>query len=98
MELASAGDLFSFLRSHGDFLDDEHSRVIALQIVLAIEYIHSKGIAHRDIKPENILVINREFGGRVVLTDFGFARYQGECKNTSRRMKSMVGTPGYYAP
>lgn len=98
MELASAGDLFSYLRSKGEYLADHHGRVIALQIVLAIEYIHSKGIAHRDIKPENILVINTEFGGRVVLTDFGFARYQGEGKNTSGRMNSVVGTPGYIAP
>lgn len=57
--------------------------------------MHSKGIAHRDIKPENVLVMHTDFGGRVVLTDFGFATYVDP---KSKRMKSKVGTDGYLAP
>ncbi|CAG8984035.1 hypothetical protein HYALB_00002976 [Hymenoscyphus albidus] len=100
MELASGGDLYSYLCANGMRLIDIHARVIALQIVLAIEYLHSKGIAHRDIKPENILVTNTEFGGRVVLTDFGFAVHleQDAGKRKTGRMMSNVGTVGYQAP
>ena len=93
--LAAGGDLFSYLVAQGDQLDDWNSRVITRQIALAMTYIHSKGIAHRDIKPENILVTQTDFGGRVVLTDFGFANHVNA---RTGRMMSRVGTRGYIAP
>lgn len=94
-ELASGGDLFSYLDSHGGVLQDWHSRVITFQIVLAIEYLHSNNIAHRDIKPENILISKTGFGGRVMLTDFGCANRVNEITG---RLMSVVGTEGYAAP
>ncbi|RDL35008.1 uncharacterized protein BP5553_06939 [Venustampulla echinocandica] len=94
-ELASGGDLFSYLDSHGGVLQDWQSRVISFQIVLAIEYLHSNNIAHRDIKPENILISQTGFGGRVMLTDFGFANSVNE---KTGRLMSAVGTEGYVAP
>ncbi len=94
-ELAPGGDLFSYIDSHGGRLNDWHSRVIARQIVLAIQYMHSNSIAHRDIKPENVLVMQTDFGGRVVLTDFGFANYINQ---QTGRLLSRVGTAGFMAP
>ncbi|KAG9232457.1 kinase-like domain-containing protein [Amylocarpus encephaloides] len=94
-ELAAAGDLFSYLESNGGVLDDCHSRVITLQIVIAVQYIHSKGVVHRDIKPENVLVTHTDFGGRVVLTDFGYAK---QVDQRSNRLMSVLGTSGYCAP
>jgi len=94
-DLAPGGDLFSYIESCGGELTDWGSRVIARQIVLAIEFMHSKGIAHRDIKPENVLIMQSSFGGRVVLTDFGFANYANE---KTGRLLSKVGTEGYTAP
>jgi len=41
------------------------------EILLAIEFMHTKNIIYRDLKPENI-VINKE--GHAVLTDFGLAK------------------------
>ncbi|RDW89508.1 hypothetical protein BP6252_01540 [Coleophoma cylindrospora] len=95
LELATAGDLFSYLETHDGFLDDAHSRAVTRQIAIAVDYIHSKGIAHRDIKPENILVTRRDIGHRVVLTDFGFAI---KVDHRASRMKSKLGTTYYSAP
>jgi len=93
--LAAGGDLFSYLVNRGGQLDDWNGRAITRQIVLAMTYIHSKGIAHRDIKPENVLVTQTDFGGRVVLTDFGFANHVNA---RTGRMMSRLGTDGYIAP
>jgi serine/threonine protein kinase len=57
--------------------------------------MHSKGIVHRDIKPENILITQTDFGGRVVLTDFGFANFVNK---TTGRLMSKLGTVGFVAP
>ncbi|TVY16057.1 Meiosis-specific serine/threonine-protein kinase mek1 [Lachnellula arida] len=94
-ELAPGGDLFSYLESYGGHLDDWHGRVVARQLALAIEYLHSKRIAHRDIKPENVLVSHTDFGGRIILTDFGFAN---AVDAKTGRLQSIVGTTGFVAP
>jgi serine/threonine protein kinase len=100
----TGGDLFSYAQSHGGKLDDYNSRFILRQVTLALQFLHSSDIAHRDIKPENILVSHTYFGGRVVLTDFGFATHVnskdfniGNGTGTSR-MHSKLGTTGYVAP
>lgn len=48
----------------------EHMQFYLAEIVLILEYLHSKGIAHRDLKPENLMIAN---DGHIKLIDFGTA-------------------------
>ncbi|WP_202638045.1 serine/threonine-protein kinase [Bailinhaonella thermotolerans] len=62
-------------------------------LLSALRTAHEKGVLHRDVKPGNVLITN---AGRVVLTDFGIAKLQGEPGLTRTGM--VIGSPGYTAP
>lgn len=70
MNLIRGGELFNLLSKERRF-SEEKAKFYAIQIVLAIGYLHKQGIIYRDIKPENIL-INED--GYLALTDFGLAK------------------------
>ncbi len=59
-------------------------------IVIALQYIHSKGVIHRDVKPENLVF---DSNGYLHLTDFGIARIW-----SPNNAQDTSGTPGYMAP
>jgi len=90
LELATGGELFDKIYDDGAFSESK-AREIFEQILLAVEYLHSKGIAHRDLKPENILLDEK---GNIKITDFGLARFTGQ----KALMTSLCGTPEYLAP
>jgi serine/threonine protein kinase len=69
MEFMKGGDLSSLLEQVGSF-DEDTAKFYLAQIVLALEYLHSKGVIHRDLKPDNILI---DAEGRIKLTDFGLS-------------------------
>lgn len=48
--------------------------LLALQIIPALERIHTKGVLHRDLKPENILLGRENDVGTVYLVDFGISK------------------------
>jgi serine/threonine protein kinase len=53
----------------------EVKKSIMLQILIAVEYIHQKGIYHNDIKPENILIKKDTEGYIAKLCDFGLSTF-----------------------
>lgn len=64
-----------------------------IQILLALEHAHQKGIVHRDIKPQNIMLLQN---GTIKVTDFGIARFlQSE---TTTMTDKAIGSVHYIAP
>jgi serine/threonine protein kinase len=87
-EFVPGGDLFTYLRYNKRFPVGQ-SMLYAAQIVLIIEYLHTKSIVYRDLKPENLLIKNN---GYLKIIDFGLA------KIVHNRTYTFCGTPEYLAP
>ena len=72
-----------------------------MQVCLAIQHAHQKGIIHRDIKPSNILVAAGDDGPNPKVIDFGIAKAT-EQRLTERTLftavESFIGTPTYMSP
>ncbi|KAJ2785789.1 serine/threonine protein kinase [Coemansia javaensis] len=92
LDLAADGELFDEIVRR-EFLSEDDSRRVMLQLLLAIRHLHRMGIVHRDIKLENILLADRA-ALRIKLADFGLAKIVGE----HMFMKTVCGTPMYVAP
>ncbi|XP_073157415.1 serine/threonine-protein kinase WAG1-like [Henckelia pumila] len=68
MDFCPNGDLHGLLRKQAtSSLSVQAVRFFAAEVLLALEYLHSRGIVYRDLKPENILI--RE-DGHIMLSDF----------------------------
>ena len=70
LEYASNGDLLKKI-SNGYVLKEKEIKDIFVDIVIGLEYIHSKNIIHRDIKLDNILIDEYE---NYKICDFGVSR------------------------
>lgn len=88
LELLANGELHHYLDLTGKF-EEELAHHYFLQLVDALHYSHSKGVAHRDIKPSNIM-LDEHFNLRLI--DFGFA---GSSQGVSHEI---VGTTEFMAP
>jgi serum/glucocorticoid-regulated kinase 2 len=55
MPFVRGGELYKIYQAKKRF-NEKVVRFYAAQIILAIGYLHSKGIVHRDLKLENVLV------------------------------------------
>lgn len=84
------GELFQILENDKKLSYDVVHQ-IAVQLVLALHYLHSHRILHRDMKPQNILLAK----DGVKLCDFGFARAMS---SDTLVLTSIKGTPLYMAP
>jgi serine/threonine protein kinase len=93
-EFAEGGDLDSYVRKHdgGNGLPPGEAKAIGVEVIAALQELHSHDIVHRDLKPRNVLSTHGEWK----LTDFGIS------KNLSRLVTQKTfqqfGTLGYTAP
>ena len=87
-------DLWSCIRYKGKMIGTHPSmtRRWLLQLIDALEHMHSHGIVHRDLKPENILLNERN---HVVVIDFGTAK---DLIQTDLNGPEFVGTPDFMSP
>lgn len=94
-------NLAQALEAEGKF-DEVKIRNLLNNLLPVLQFIHSHNVIHRDIKPENIIRRNRETGGngeggdRLVLVDFGAAKYA--VGTALLQTGTTIGTPEYTAP
>ena len=70
-------------------LTDKQKIKIALQIAIAVQYIHSRQILHCDLKSANVLIDNNY---NIKLIDFGLSYFMAEAP------KGYIGTARWMAP
>eukprot|EP00828_Plagiopyla_frontata_P026410 TRINITY_DN34564_c0_g1_i1.p1 TRINITY_DN34564_c0_g1~~TRINITY_DN34564_c0_g1_i1.p1 ORF type:complete len:168 (-),score=25.30 TRINITY_DN34564_c0_g1_i1:86-589(-) len=90
MPFKRGGELFEHLKTSKRF-PEPRARFYLIEIILGLEYLHSKNIVYRDLKPENLLLDEE---GHIALTDFGLAKF---VKN-NQLITTFAGTPEYLAP
>jgi serine/threonine protein kinase, bacterial len=95
MKYISGGDLASRMRTAmGGRLDEKTVTDWGMQVADVLEYLHSrpKPIIYRDLKPANLMIDGNT--GRVMLIDFGIARWVSQ----QEKGVTAVGTMGYAPP
>jgi serine/threonine-protein kinase len=95
MKFISGGDLSSRLRSApGGRIDERTVADWGMQAADVLDYLHSrpKPIIYRDLKPANLMIDGNT--GRVMLIDFGIARWVKQ----EEKGVTAVGTMGYAPP
>lgn len=95
MKYISGGDFLARLRSaHDGKIDEKTVTDWGVQTADVLDYLHSRRppIIYRDLKPANLMIDGTS--GRVMLIDFGIARWVA----TQEKGVTAVGTMGYAPP
>ena len=73
-------------------MSEAQAKFYFAEILLGLEYIHSKGIVYRDLKPENVLL---DIDGHLKLADFGLSK---NLPSPDSLTNSFCGSPEYMSP
>lgn len=72
-----------------------------IQVCLAVQHAHQKGVIHRDLKSSNILVCDTDEGPQPKVIDFGIAKAVSQPLTDDSLMTQagqFIGTPAYMSP
>lgn len=98
MEYVDGRNLADVLMANGPLAPKEVGRIVGA-VASALAAAHSQGILHRDVRPANVLQEN--FTGRIVLTDFGIAALLESASHIVTRLTALghrVGDVRYLSP
>ncbi|MFC4144700.1 serine/threonine-protein kinase [Micromonospora mangrovi] len=93
MEYVPSRSLQEVIEADGP-VDPRRAAGIGLAVLAALRAAHAAGVLHRDVKPANVLLAR---DGRVLLTDFGLAVFDGG-DGVMTRPGLVLGSPQYVAP
>jgi hypothetical protein len=98
MELIPGQTLTAWLG--GRALAEDQALPIIDQMAQGLAAAHAERVVHRDFKSHNVMLVERDRGLRVVVTDFGLARGEEaeEGSAASSLGHGLVGSPPYMAP
>ncbi|HNJ40498.1 MAG TPA: FHA domain-containing serine/threonine-protein kinase [Acidobacteriota bacterium] len=96
MKFVPGGDLEVKMRKNGGKIEERQVVEWAIQICDVLHYIHNQNppIIYRDLKPANLMIDDTMQPDRIVLVDFGIARFVAP----TQKGVTAIGTMGYAPP